>query len=326
MCVLVTGAFGFVGINVVRHLAMTGRKVVASFRTPPDDIAKRFLEEFRDHVVFAQADVQDSEALNLLVRDLRVQEIVHAAAMTPTLETERSSPGRVMQINLMGTVNVLDAARENRVRRVVYVSSDGLYGPIADVTQPVKEDQFPLAENLYGVSKIASEAVCRRYQSLFGIEIASGRVCSTYGPMERATGSRFGMSAVFAAAHAILEGRVLAVRGLEVCRTWTHVEDIARAVVAMLQVEKFAHSAYNLSYGKPYSLLEVLETFQRIEPSFSYDVVDEGDAADVSYDLSQQRGPLDVTRLRNDLGYRPRFDLESGIHSYLTWLRSGFEN
>jgi nucleoside-diphosphate-sugar epimerase len=130
------------------------------------------------------------------------------------------------------------------------------------------------------------------------------------------------MSAVYQAAHAALEGYSLSVRGLEVMRTWTHVEDIARALIAMTKTSQFTYPAYNISYGEAYSLKQVLDTFQELETDFCYEAVGEDQQADITYDLGRQRGPLDITRLRQDVGYEPRYDLESGIQAYMTWLRS----
>jgi nucleoside-diphosphate-sugar epimerase len=322
MRVLVTGAIGFVGINVVRCLAEEGDQVIAMYRSPPDRTAIDFLAEVEHRVTLVPGDIEEVEGLSALVRDHQIDGIVHAAAITPRLETERAMPARIMRINFMGTLHVLDAARAHGVRRVIYVSSDALYGPIADPTKPVTEDTVPAAENLYGIAKIASEAVCRRYQTLFDMEIAAGRVCATYGPMERETRSRKGMSAIYQVAHAVLKGRGLSVRGLNVVRTWTHVEDIVRALVAMLKAPHLTYSAYNVSYGQVYSLQQVLDVFQKLEPEFRYVVVGEGETADIAYDESRQRGPLDITRLRQDIGYEPRYDLESGVRAYMDWLRS----
>lgn len=322
MRVLVTGAIGFVGINIVRCLAKEGDRVIALYRSPPDRAALDFLAGLEDQVTLSPGDVEDAEGLSELVREQQANAIVHAAAVTPLIETERAMPVRIMQINFMGTLHVLEAARINNIRRMVYVSSNGLYGQIADLTQPVKEDRVPVAGNLYSIAKIASEATCRRYQALYGMEIVSGRVCATYGSMERPTRSRQGMSAIHAMAQAVLERQILRVRGLSVARSWTHVEDVAHALTAMLKAPRPAYSTYNISYGQAYTLRQVLDVFQNVEPTFRYEVVEEGEAADIAYDESRQRGSMDITRLRQDIGYEPRYDLESGICAYMNWLRS----
>lgn len=210
----------------------------------------------------------------------------------------------------------------NDVKRVVYVSSNALYGATDDPTQPVTEDTAPDPGNLYSVAKVASEAVCQRYETLYGMQAVSGRVCSTYGPMERPTRSRQRMSAVYTLGHKALKGEKCRVRGLGVARNWTHVKDVASGLIALLETDRPSYGAYNLSYSKAYSLQEVLEVFERLESSFQYEVVGQHEPADIAYDDTQQRGPMDTTRLREDVGYEPRYDLESGIRAYMEWLRS----
>ena len=206
MKVLVTGAIGFVGINVVRCLAEQGDKVVALDRSAPDSDALDFLRPVMQRVQLVEADVEDDWALAALVATHRPDGIVHAAAVTPKLETERSMPMRIMNINFMGTMRALEAAREHGVERFLFVSSDGLYGGIQDPTQPV-DKRRRRGRGPIPIAKVASEAVCRRYRALYGLEAVSGRVCATYGPMERPTRSRQGMSAICELVRAHLEGR-----------------------------------------------------------------------------------------------------------------------
>jgi nucleoside-diphosphate-sugar epimerase len=186
----------------------------------------------------------------------------------------------------------------------------------------VTEDTPARGEGLYPIAKVASEAVCRRYRLLYGMKAVSGRVCATYGPMERPTRSRQGMSAICELARAFLEGRPARVRGLDIARTWTHVYDIAGELVALLKAPQHSYDAYNISYGVAYTLEEVLGTFQKIEPGFRWEVAGPDEPADVAYGPQNQRGSLLIDRIRQDTGYEPRFDLESGLRDYLGWVRA----
>lgn len=320
MRLFVTGGTGFIGSNIAHVLAEMGNEVIVPFRSAPDEAVLDFLADVNERVVLVPGDVEDAERISSLVQMHQVDGIVHAAAVTPLPKIELAKPRRVLQINFMGTVHVLEAARMNKVKRVVYISSNAVYG---DTTHRlITEDTTPDPRSLYGIAKVASEAVCRRYQTLYGLEVVSGRVCSTYGPMERPTQSRQGMSAVYMLAQAALKGEKCRVRGLSVARNWTHVKDVASAVVALLEKDRPSHGAYNLSYGKLYTLEDVLEVFEALEPSFRYEVIAQQEPAHVAYDETEQRGPMDVTRLREDIGYEPRYDLESGIRAYMDWLQS----
>jgi len=321
MRVFVTGAIGFVGINVVRWLAGQGDEVIALYRTEPEPEALAFLAPVLERVQLVPGDVEDATALSSLMQEYRPEGVIHAAAMTPKLATERLLPYKILNINLMGTVRALDAAVASGVRRFVFVSSDGVYGGVSDPAQALTEETQPRGEGLYPIAKIASEAICRRYALMYGLETVSGRVGATYGPMERPTRSRLGMSAVCEMARATLEACELRVRGLEISRSWTHVADMAGALAALLHAPHTGHDIYNLSYGVPHKLSEVLEVFSRVEPRFRYRVVATDEEADVAYDLGAQRGAPSTARLREDIGFQPRFDLESGIRDYMAWVR-----
>lgn len=321
MKVLVTGAIGFVGINVVRCLAEQGDEVVALYRSAPGEDALKFLQPVMEQTHLVEGDVEDDQALRDIVAAHRPEAIVHAAAITPKLETERTMPMRIMNINFMGTMRALEAARQYDVPRFLFVSSDGLYGGIQDPSQPVTEDTPARGEGLYPIAKVASEAVCKRYRVLYGLRAVSGRVCATYGPMERPTRSRQGMSAICELARAYLEGRPARVRGLDIARTWTHVYDIAGELAALLKAPRHSYDAYNISYGVAYTLEEVLTTFQKVEPAFRYEVVGPDEPADVAYGPQQQRGSLAINRILEDTGFAPKFDLETGLRDYLTWVR-----
>lgn len=322
MKTLVTGAIGFVGINVVRLLAEQGSQVVALFRSQPEKDALNFLQPVRDRVHLVAGDVEDGQQLSAIIREHRPQGIIHAAAMTPRPDIERAMPARIMNINFMGTVRALDAARENGVERFIFVSSNGLYGGMEDSSRPVTEDTPARLDGLYAIAKVAAEAVCARYKAMYAMDTASGRVCSTYGPMERPTRSRVGMSAICEMARALRGGQALRVRkgSTQIARSWTHVADIAAGLIALLEAPQRSFDAYNVSYGVSYTLQEVLDVFRQVEPAFRYEVVELDEEADVAYGPDAQRGPMDITRLRQDIGFQPRFDLETGIQDYMAWI------
>jgi nucleoside-diphosphate-sugar epimerase len=320
MRVLVTGATGFIGLNVVHRLVEVGDHAVALYRTPPDAEAQGFLDQLGERVTLVQGNVRDAEALSHIVEEHAVEGMIHAAAVTPRRETEKAMPTRIMEINLMGVFHALDAARDHDLQRVVYVSSNAVYAGLTG-SDPVTEEAPTGMRSMYTIAKLAGEAACRRYKEMYGMEVASGRVCSTYGTLERPTRSRKGMSAPYQIAHAALEGRTLRVRGLDVVRSWTHAADIAGGLVAMLHAPSLSYDVYNISYGAPYALQEVLDAFEAVEPTLRYEVVEPGVEADIAYQGGEQRGPMDVTRLRQDVGYEPRYDMQTGARFYMEWLR-----
>lgn len=320
MKVLVTGGGGFIGINVVRKLLLQGEEVICGIHSELSPSAIRFLTVPNGFLHVEKVDVTDPNLISRIIKKYDINRIVHTAALTPTVEEEKKFPDRVMDVNLMGTVKVLKAASEHNIQRVIFVSSDGIYGPIEDGDRVITEDSILKADGLYGITKIAAESYCRRLQELTGIQIIVGRICATYGPMEQTTLSRSVMSAIYKIAAAAKNGKVLVVHGTQIKRNWTYVDDIAMGLISLLMAEKNSYNVYNLSCGNNYSLSEVLRIFKEIEPTLAYEVKDDDKDVDISYSLTQQRGYLDISRLKNDIGYTPQYDLRAGIEKYLGWL------
>ena len=325
MKVLVTGAAGFVGINSVKRLAERGAKVVALTRQQPNAAIERFLREVRAHVTFAQGDVRNRAGLTALCQREGIERVLHSAAMTPTLDVERAEPATVVDSNLGGTLNVLGAARVCGMKRVVFVSSSGVYGAPHTPSEIIHEERPLCITGLYSICKQASEQLCRRYAELFGMSAASGRLGSAYGPMERGTGSRQNMSAVYVLSHAALKGERSKICGADFLRDFCHIDDVADAFAGLMLADTLSWDVYNVCAGTAHTLRETCETLHAIEPRFSWTTTDDANAADLAVRPPSERGIMDIARLRQDIGFAPRYDLKTGLRSYLDWLRE-FEN
>jgi UDP-glucose 4-epimerase len=201
MKILITGGLGFVGINLVRFLAdQPGTTVFAADLAYPDEVASSFLRPVADSLIFAHLDITDRQAARSLIEDQRITHIVHAAAITATDEQEAANPTGVVDVNLGGTLNVLDAAiAAPAVERLIHVSSSGVYSvDSAVLPSPLPEDGPLAMDNLYAITKYSSELLTRRYAAVSGKMMTSVRLASVYGPMERSSGSRPRTSGSFA--------------------------------------------------------------------------------------------------------------------------------
>jgi len=321
MNVLVTGASGFVGINVVKRLAERGASVIALSRQAPDAALERFVSDVHQRIEFVHGDVRNRAVLIELAKHAHVDRIVHAAAMTPTLDHEQSDPASVVEVNLGGTLNVLEAARACGALRVVFVSSSGVYGVPKDRSQIIDEDQPLHITNLYTICKQASEHLCRRYHELFGLSTASGRVGSAFGPMERRTGSRLTMSALYTLTHAALLGRRITVYGADTLRDFCYIDDVANAIAELTAAHRLSWLVYNISAGTAHSLREACTALSELAPGFAWEISDYPDLADVAVCASQERGRMHIVRLQHDVGFQARYALKSGLQRYLDWLR-----
>lgn len=322
MTVLVTGSTGFVGINIVRKLAEHGWPVLGLTRRDPDTATLAFLGDLAAQVRFVAGDVRDRAGLHDLVRAEQVRRIVHAAAVTPALDGERADPALVIDVNLGGTLNVLEAARRNRVERLVMISSTAVYGAPADRQRLIREDDALQIDNLYTICKQASEQLCRRYNDLFGLSTVVGRLGTAYGPMERGTASRQRMSLVYVLAHAGLAGQPLKLYGVDLLRDVCHIDDVSEAFARMLRAEQLRWPAYNVSAGRAYSLREIATLMQSLIPTLQWAETSEPAEAAVAVFPANERGPLDISRLHEDLAFSPQYPLAEGLQQYVNWLRT----
>jgi nucleoside-diphosphate-sugar epimerase len=317
---LVTGATGFVMANLVRHLGERGHDLVAADVVAPDAPMTRFFSGLPGRVAFERIDVTDRAAVGALVTRLRPERAVLGAALTSIPpETERERFLATVDVNVVGTLNVLEALRATRTGRVVVVSSGSVYGSRADVTVPVGEDDAKLAQGVYGLSKWAADAFARRFAGMHGLDLAVTRLCSPFGPFERDTGSRPLLSAIQHWATAAVRGDVIRVPGSPgTPRDAGYVADVASAIAAVLLAPRLAHDAYNIGWGRNTTTEETVATLARLVP---------GARIEWQHDApwpwsSTIRGPLSIDRLRRDLGWSPRYDLESGLRAYVDWLRA----
>ena len=187
MTTLLTGGNGWVPSFVLRQLAQRGERVISYDLMPVDDVLREHLDDAVANVTFVHGDVTDGEHLLDIAQEAGVTRIIHTAAITPRLWREQKEPRRVIDVNLGGTINALEAARAlPGFERFVYVGSGAVWGS-GHTGETIDEDAPSRTTNLYGITKYASERIAMRYKELFGLDIVSMRPANVYGPMERDT-------------------------------------------------------------------------------------------------------------------------------------------
>ena len=321
MTTLVTGATGFTGINIVRELAKAGEPVVALDLVAESAECRRYLTGLEDKIQFVVGDVLDAISMLSLAETKGIRRIVHAAAITPSGAVESSIPLRVINVNLMGTVNMLEVARKISAERFVFLSSSGVYGAPKDRTERVKEDSHQTLNSLYSICKHTSELLLKRYKSLFGLSSVTGRMSAIYGPMERVTASRGNPSMIYKLVSAHLAQHTVKARGRHFVSDYTHVKDASSIWRHLTLADDLSYDVYNVSAGVAYSLNDVLETLQHVDPTFSFSYAGADQDVDVEIMSEGERGALDITRVSAEFGFLPRYNLRQGLESYLRWAR-----
>ena len=316
MATLVTGGTGFVGANIVKSLAEAGHEVISLDVESPDRLLQDFLGELYPRIRFIQGDILDRAAVERLGADFSLDKIVHAAVYTVNrvpLEIERSRA--VIDINIEGTANLLELARTRQVGRFIYVSSGAVYGDTSGGDRTLNEESAVAPQNLYSISKYASELLTRRYGHLHGFSTATARLSTPYGPMERVTGHRAVMSVFCEWTGQVVRGEAIRAEEMDQGRDYTYAADIADGVRAVLDTPVLPHDLYNVTAGAWVTHQEVVQ--QLIELSPSTQVISPAGSEPPVY----SRGPLSGQRLANDLKWAPKYDLKAGLTEYLQWRR-----
>ncbi len=317
MAVLVTGGTGFVGLNVVEALLERGRSVVVLDRAAPPAAAEAAMASKQAAVEWHQGDVTDSAVLDGLFSGHDIDRVVQGAAITADQAREGREARRIAEVNFLGSIEVLEAARRHGVRRVVYLSSASVYGESGFAHDELDEATTPpLPDTLYAITKYAGERTALRYRALYGMEIVAARLSAVFGPWERDTGVRDTLSPIYQATRAALAGEEV-VLARATSRDWVYARDVADAVATLLLGEVPASPVYNIGPGVVWTMADWCERLASRLPGFRWRL---GDDATVDPQGARDRGPLGIRRLVEETGWRPAFGLEAAFEDYLGWL------
>ncbi len=327
MAILVTGAGGFIGLNVLDLLLAEDHHVVALSTGPLLVAAQHRFNELPGRLTTVLGDVRDEAFVRHAFTRFDIQQVLHAAALTlpPGGGTSRAgapTASDVIEVNVVGTQVVLDACRAGAVERFVYPSSSAVYGDRVFGAEPVTERAPPQPTGLYGMTKLAAERLVTRAGTSDGLGAVIARLTAVFGPWEHYTGARSTLSPPWQLADRARRGgtAVLATGG---ARDWTHSADVARALVALLTGPLPPGRVYNLGLGQVWHPEVFAHALAEQYPRFTWrigtDVETDLDYADL---LGRARSPLDATRVRQDLGVTFA-DPATAAARYAAWTALG---
>jgi UDP-glucose 4-epimerase len=305
MKTLVTGGAGFIGSNLVRLLVQEGHAV-----TVLDNLSSGFasnLQPFPD-VRFVQGDIRDS---GTVLRAMEGAEVVFHLAASVGNKRSIEHPIDDSEVNVLGTLNILEACRQSGVRKVVFSSSAGIFGELK--TLPIKEDHPVEPDSPYGASKLAAEKLCLVYGKLYGFGVSCLRYFNVYGPNQRydAYGN---VIPIFA--NNALSGIPLTIFGDgEQTRDFVSVHDVARANLDAA-LTPGATGAFNLGSGTQITINELAMLVTEIADIASELQYGPPRPGDVRHSLA------DISRAQRIFGFSPSMALRPGLAEYIDWLRS----
>ncbi len=315
MATLVTGGTGFVASNVVRTLAERGQQVICFDLVAPHQLLHEYIKPWADRITFVQGDILRQEDLSQLLGH-GITRIVHAAVFTGVLpEVEAGRSRSIVDINVMGTTNLLELARQLPIERFLYVSSGSIYGEDHDPEMALVEDTAPRPRTLYALTKYTSELLTRRYGELHGFSTVSTRLGSPFGPMERVTDHRANQSVLKRWTGNIVRGEPVEVADRTAEGAFTYVADMANGIATVLQAPSLSYDVYNVTVEERRSMGYIIQVLEEVHPGLR--------VADVPSTVPIRGGShLSSARLQSDLGFVPQFDLRSGIREYLAWRKA----
>ena len=315
--VFVTGAFGVNGSWVVRDLLTRGFDVIAFDQAADDSL----MPDLRGSYEAVVGDIRDGALVSRLVHARKPQAIVHLAALVG-FPQGRPDPKLVYDVNLGGTMNVLEAALVGDVPRVVFTSSKSAYGVVTGPHarphyQPVREDHVgvpppPSFLSLYGHAKVASEGLGFNYHKAFGLDFFALRFATICAPGKLA---RHGPMSIHSRLieNAMLGAPTVIAQGGDERDDIVYVRDVAQAIGLAVATSIHGASVFNVGQGKAFSLHDMASAIRARYPAADITIGPGYDFMNVGFCAYNV---LDISKTRDQLGYAPAYDLEAMVKDY----------
>ncbi|UFW46295.1 MULTISPECIES: NAD-dependent epimerase/dehydratase family protein [Bradyrhizobium] len=320
MATLITGGAGFIGLALAEHLLAAGQRVVL-FDLPaaPTELMAR--PELAG-AVYVSGDVTDEADLDAALATASIDCVIHAAAVTPNEQRERTDARRIVDVNVGGTVNLMERAiGHGGIRRIVVVSSVAVYGFSAPTVSGCFEEavSHPAPSALYGISKLAAEQAAIRIAHLHGCDTRIVRLGPVYGPWELPTPVRDALSPHYQVLQALRSGHE-AVLPRAMRADWIYSRDAAAGIAAVGMGVALDHAIYHVGGGCVSDLPNWCRTLAAHFPEFRWRFAASGETAGIVYNLPADRAPLSIARLTRDTGFSPAFPVGEAAADYLSWI------
>jgi len=315
--ILITGGLGFLGANLARLLCDSGENVLLTRNRNAE--VPRLLTPFLDKKLkVIPLDITSLDHVSRAIEEFGVRSVVHAAVRS---EKGNTPLYQAMQVNITGTINVLEAARRAGIQRAIFISSEAVYQGMPD-TAPFKEEEklFIASDRFIPGTKKAGEILCLMYGKEYGMEAAPVRLTRIYGPLYRGIRNLPGLMVENA-----VQGKPVALENYdpEEAHDFLYVKDAARALILLLKAPTLHHRIYNLGSGRLTSLKEFADAIKKLLPGAEIHL------GDGSGPLISTRTPMDIqtcvdiSRISAETGFRPEYDPYRGVEHYLNWARRG---
>jgi UDP-glucose 4-epimerase len=313
--VLITGGMGVIGAEASRKFVREGIRPVIYARHRDE----KLIGDILDQVDIELGDILDLPRLLDVIKRHRVTHIVHTAAFVGAVS--QANPALSVQVNVLGMVNVLEAARLFDIKRVVYTSAKGIYGPVLGehghpLYRPMPEDMAKNPKRIYDSAKLMGEQTGLYYADNMGVDVIILRFATTYGPGKTARHGKMGITSQ------IVENPFRGVpfrlaQGGDEKDDFIYNKDSALGIFLAATAASPKSRVFNIGSGVGATLNDFAAVLRRHLPQADIAIGPGLNFLGMPYPAS---GIYDISRARDELGFRPQYDLERGIADYLESL------
>ena len=309
--IVVTGAAGFIGSNLIDRLLELGAKVIGI-----DNLYNGRIENLEDasqnpNFTFYRADIRD---LNFLIDIFKDVEIIYHQAAFTSVPQSVIMPGNCNDVNVNGTLNVLNAARKCDVSKIIYASSSAVYGDTP--TLPKREDMPRVPISPYGVAKLACEAYMEAYHNVYGLNTTSLRYFNVFGPRQK--------DSPYSGVIAIWLGCILRNEDLVIfgdgknSRDFTYIRDVLEANILAAQHDA-PGEILNIGAGSPIILTELAKIMLKLAGKENLKIIyTDPRPGDIIHSFA------DISKAKNLLKFEPIYSQEKGLKNYFEWYQQKY--
>jgi nucleoside-diphosphate-sugar epimerase len=304
---LVTGGAGFIGSNIVDQLIARGEtvRILDDFSTGREEN----IQHLADSVEVIRGDIRDRDAVETAVEG--VDYVLHQAALA-SVQRSIDEPAESSEVNIQGTLNLLESARRSSVRRFVYASSSSVYGD-SDVL-PKVETMPPRPKSPYAVAKLCGEYYCQVFSEIHGLPTVSLRYFNVFGPRQDPSSQYAAVIPIFA--QQLIEGRAPTIFGDgKQSRDFTFVSNVVNANIRACEANTTGAKVYNVACGDRFDLNYL---YGRLRVLLGSDL-------EVRYGPERpgdvKHSQADITAVARDLGFEVEVGFEEGLERTMQWYQ-----
>ena len=306
--IIVTGGAGFIGSHISRKLVNLGHQVIVVDNLCEGNLKN--IQDFKNKIKFFKEDILNLKSLQKIFKG--VDFVFHEAALR-SVERSVNNPVETNKVNIEGTLNVLMAARDNKVKRVIFASSSSIYGE--QKSKVFKETLCPNPISPYALSKLAGEFYLKQFSSLYGLQTISLRYFNVFGPYQDPTNEYANVIPIFITK--VLKDKPVTIHwDGQQSRDFNYIDNVVEVNMLAMKAKKTQGEVINVCNGETHSINFLFKTINKILGKNMKPVYGPKRAGDVRSTLG------DPALAEKILGFKPKINFEEGLKKTIAWFKN----